>query len=150
MHCLIRHLDQFRRSSNGSPWDDAALLGDSRSLHDDYVELVVGPVLGIVTLPNTISDLPLLNNRFQELLHKQGLQATYLNACRCSLSVEVEKGCFLGCTQKIDPALVDTLGDLLANLMRTPPFDHIQPCPSILCLCTRRSTNKEGVLELPL
>jgi hypothetical protein len=52
--------------------------------------------------------------------------------------------------KELDPPLIDTLRNLLANLMRRSSLDHIQSRPSVLSLRTRRCTNKEVVFELAL
>jgi hypothetical protein len=52
--------------------------------------------------------------------------------------------------EKLDVAVVDTLSNLFANLMRRPALNHVQACPSILRLGTRRCANEQVVLELPL
>lgn len=52
--------------------------------------------------------------------------------------------------EEFDPSLIDALGNLLADLVRGTPFNHIQPRPSILRLGARRSADEQRVLELPL
>lgn len=52
--------------------------------------------------------------------------------------------------EEVDSTLVDTLGDGLADLMRTSPVDHIKASPSVLGLGAGRGANEEGVLELSL
>lgn len=52
--------------------------------------------------------------------------------------------------EEFDPPLVYALGNLLANLMRGPPLNHVESCPSILRLGTRRGTDEQRVLQLPL
>ena len=52
--------------------------------------------------------------------------------------------------EELDPPLIDALGNLLADLVRGPPLNHIQFCPSILRLGTRRSADEQRVFELPL
>jgi len=52
---LVRHLDQLWRGSDGSTGNDAALLRNGRSLHDNHVELVVRPIFRIVTLCKVMS-----------------------------------------------------------------------------------------------
>ena len=37
---------------------------------------------------------------------------------------------------ELDVAVVDTLGDILADLMRRSAVDHVVPRPSVLSLCT--------------
>lgn len=39
--------------------------------------------------------------------------------------------------EELDIAVVDTLGNLLSDLMRTSPLDHVEPRPSVLRLSTR-------------
>ena len=38
--------------------------------------------------------------------------------------------------EEVDVAVIDTLGNFLADLMRRPALDHIETCPSVLSLCT--------------
>ena len=52
--------------------------------------------------------------------------------------------------EELDISVIDALGDLFPNLMRGSPFNHVQPGPSVLGLCPRRSSHKEVVLELSL
>lgn len=52
--------------------------------------------------------------------------------------------------EELDPALVDPLGNSLANLVRTPPLNHIQACPPILRLGSGRSSNEQRVFQLAL
>jgi len=44
--------------------------------------------------------------------------------------------------KEVDPPLVDSLCDLLANLVRTTSLDHVQSRPSILSLGPRRRADK--------
>jgi hypothetical protein len=52
--------------------------------------------------------------------------------------------------EELDIAIIDALCNFLANLMRRPALNHIQPRPSVLCLSARRCANKEIVFELAL
>jgi hypothetical protein len=52
--------------------------------------------------------------------------------------------------EEVDATLVDTLGNLLADLVRASTVNHVQSCPAVLGLGTRRSTDEERVLELAL
>lgn len=52
--------------------------------------------------------------------------------------------------EELNPALVDTPRNLLADLVRRPPFDHVQPRPPILGLRTGRCADEERILELSL
>ena len=52
--------------------------------------------------------------------------------------------------KELDIAIVNAFSNLLANLMRAPPLDHIQARPSVLGLGPRRGSNEEVVLELSL
>ena len=52
--------------------------------------------------------------------------------------------------EEFDVSIVDALGNLLSNLMRRAPFDHVKSRPPILSFGTRRSTDKEVVLQLTL
>ena len=52
--------------------------------------------------------------------------------------------------EKVDIAVVDALGDLLADLVRATAFDHVESCPAVLGLSTRRGTDEKVVLELAL
>lgn len=45
---------------------------------------------------------------------------------------------------------IDALGDLLADLMRTPTLDHVETRPAVLGLRARRRADEEGVLQLAL
>lgn len=51
---------------------------------------------------------------------------------------------------ELDVAVVDTLGDILADLMRRSAVDHVVPRPSVLSLCARGCANKQIVLQLAL
>lgn len=52
--------------------------------------------------------------------------------------------------EELDVAIVDTLCDLLADLMRRPPLDHVELRPSVLSLGAGRGTNEQVVLQLSL
>lgn len=52
--------------------------------------------------------------------------------------------------EKVDTARVNTLGDVLADLMRASSVDHVERSPSVLGLGTSRCTDKERVLHLAL
>jgi hypothetical protein len=52
--------------------------------------------------------------------------------------------------EELDVAVVDALCDILADLMRTSPLDHVVACPSVLSLCARRGADKKVVLQLTL
>jgi hypothetical protein len=52
--------------------------------------------------------------------------------------------------EELDIAIIDPPGNLLADLMGTPPLNHIEPRPSILRLRARRGPNEQVVLELAL
>lgn len=52
--------------------------------------------------------------------------------------------------EELDVAIVDTFGNLLADLMWRPALNHVQARPSVLCLCARGGTDKQIVLELSL
>jgi hypothetical protein len=52
--------------------------------------------------------------------------------------------------EELDIAIVDPLCNFLANLMRRPALNHVQPRPSVLRLRARRRANKEVVFELAL
>jgi len=52
--------------------------------------------------------------------------------------------------EELDVAIVDPLCNLLADLVRTTAFDHVQLRPSVLCLCSRRGSDEEVVFELAL
>jgi hypothetical protein len=52
--------------------------------------------------------------------------------------------------KELDVAIVNTLCNLLSNLMRRPALNHIQPRPTVLSLCSGRRANEEIVLELTL
>lgn len=52
--------------------------------------------------------------------------------------------------EKVDAALVDALGNGLADLMGTPARDHIKFRPAVLGLSSGRGSDKKVVLELSL
>jgi hypothetical protein len=52
--------------------------------------------------------------------------------------------------EELNVAIVDTLRDLLTDLMRRPALDHVQSCPSVLRLSAGRCANEKVVLELTL
>jgi len=52
--------------------------------------------------------------------------------------------------EELDVAIVNSLCNFLADLMRRPALDHVETGPSVLCLSARGSANKEVVLELTL
>lgn len=52
--------------------------------------------------------------------------------------------------KKLDVSIVDPPCNLLANLVRAATLNHVQSCPTILRLSTRRRANKQGVLEFAL
>jgi hypothetical protein len=52
--------------------------------------------------------------------------------------------------EELDPALIDALGNFLADLVRRPPLDHIKSCPSVFRLGSRRRTDEQRVLQLSL
>ena len=52
--------------------------------------------------------------------------------------------------EELDIAIVDALGNILADLMRTPPLDHVEAGPAVLGLGPRRGAYEEIVLELAL
>ena len=50
--------------------------------------------------------------------------------------------------KKVDLPAVQPLGDILSNLMRTPPLNHVQLSTSALRLSTRRGTHEQSVSHL--
>jgi hypothetical protein len=52
--------------------------------------------------------------------------------------------------EELDVAVVDALGDILADLVRASPLNHVVTRPSVLSLCTRRGAYEKVVLELAL
>ena len=52
--------------------------------------------------------------------------------------------------EELDVAVVDSLCDILADLVRASPLDHVVARPSVLGLGAGRGTNEEVVLELSL
>lgn len=52
--------------------------------------------------------------------------------------------------EEVDAALVDALGDILADLVRRPSLDHVEGSPAVLGLGTGRGADEEAVLELSL
>lgn len=47
-------------------------------------------------------------------------------------------------------AIIDTLGNLLSDLMRRATLNHIESRPAVLRLSSRRSTDEEIILQLAL
>lgn len=52
--------------------------------------------------------------------------------------------------EKVDAAIIDTLGDGLSDLMGTPPLNHVEAGPSVLSLGAGRGTDEETVPKLAL
>lgn len=52
--------------------------------------------------------------------------------------------------EKVDGAIVNALGDGLADLVRTPALDHVQAGPAVLRLGARRGSDEERVAQLAL
>lgn len=52
--------------------------------------------------------------------------------------------------EELNLAGVDSLGDLLSDLMRAASLNHVQASPAVLRLCTGGGAHEEGVLELSL
>ena len=52
--------------------------------------------------------------------------------------------------EKADASSVDSLGNILADLVRASSVDHVESSPSVLRLGTCRGADKEGVLHLAL
>lgn len=52
--------------------------------------------------------------------------------------------------KKVDLSIIQPLGNLLSDLVRTPPLNHVQRRPPVLCLSTGRSTHEQRVPELAL
>jgi hypothetical protein len=50
--------------------------------------------------------------------------------------------------EKLNLAIVDSLGDFFSDLVRTPPFNHVQARPAVFRLCAGRSSHEEVILEL--
>lgn len=51
---------------------------------------------------------------------------------------------------EFDVAVVDSFGNVFADLMRRSTIDHVVSRPSVLSLCTGRCTDEQVVLELTL
>ena len=47
--------------------------------------------------------------------------------------------------KELDVAIVDSFCNLFADLVRASSFDHVQTCPSVLCLRPRRCPHKKVV-----
>lgn len=47
--------------------------------------------------------------------------------------------------EEVDLTIVDTLGNLLADLVRAPAINHVQFSPAVLCFRAGRSADKQGV-----
>lgn len=52
--------------------------------------------------------------------------------------------------EKVDSSRVDSLGDVLADLVRASSVDHVESSPSVLRLGTGRGADEQGVLHLAL
>lgn len=52
--------------------------------------------------------------------------------------------------EELDSALIDTLGNCLADLMGRPTLDHVKARPSVLSLGTRRCSHEQRVSQLAL
>lgn len=52
--------------------------------------------------------------------------------------------------EELDVAIVDALGDVLADLVRRPALDHVQPRPSVLRLGARAGAHHEREFVLAL
>lgn len=52
--------------------------------------------------------------------------------------------------EELDLAIVDSLGNLLADLVRATALDHVQTGPAVLSVGTGRSTHEQVVLQLSL
>lgn len=52
--------------------------------------------------------------------------------------------------EKVDASRVDSLGNILADLVRASSVDHVESSPSVLGLGTCRGADEEGVLHLAL
>lgn len=52
--------------------------------------------------------------------------------------------------EEVDATRVDSLGNVLADLVRASPVDHVESSPSVLRLGTCRGADKERVLHLAL
>ena len=130
---LVGHVDKLRRGTNGSTGNDTTILGDSRSLDDSHIDFVVWFVHSVEALvwlasrtipPKTIS-IP---------------RTTHINQIRRKQTQVLIK--------KVDLPSVQPLGNILSNLMRTPPLNHVQLSPSTLRLSTRRGTHEQSISHL--
>ena len=138
---LVCHLEEFRGGTDRSTGDDAAVLLDLSRLHDYNVQLVVGLVLGIESLVSqsiSCPAAPVARSIFVGWL----VGASYVD------KIDGEHGQVL--VEEVDAALVDTLGNGLADLMGTPALDHIKSRPAVLGLGSGRGSDKKAVLELSL
>ena len=52
--------------------------------------------------------------------------------------------------EEVDATLVDTLGNVLADLVRRAALDHVESSPAVLSLGTGGGTDEKAVLELTL
>lgn len=52
--------------------------------------------------------------------------------------------------EELNLTIVDSLGNLSADLVRATALDHVQACPAVLGLCAGRGAHEQVVLELPL
>jgi len=131
---LVGHLEQLGGSANGGTGDDAAILQNLGSLNDDDVELVVGLVLGVVTL------LP--GCQLVRAYKIGGSVSSYVD------KVNGEHGQVL--VEELDAALIDALGDVLADLMRAAALNHVKTGPAVLGLSAGGGADEKAVLELTL
>jgi hypothetical protein len=52
--------------------------------------------------------------------------------------------------EKLDVAVIDSSGDVLADLVGGPPLDHIETRPSVFGFGARRSADEEVEFEFTL
>ena len=52
--------------------------------------------------------------------------------------------------EELDLTVVDSLGNLSADLVRAAALDHVQARPAVLGLCAGRGAHEQVVLELSL
>ena len=139
---LVGHLDELGGGTDGSTGDDGAVLLDLGSLNADNVDaLVVLAVLGVVALCATV-----LASLLRQVILRQNapseIAAAYVD------EISGEHGQML--VEEVDATLVDTLGNVLADLMGRTTVDHVESSPAVLSLGTSGGTDEKAVLELAL
>lgn len=139
---LVGHLDELGGGTDGGTGDDGAVLLDLGSLNADDIEtLVVLAVLGVVALCVTLLAKLFAPDGFLRSSAPQ-VAVAYVD------EISGEHGQVL--VEEVDATLVDTLGNVLADLMGRAAVDHVESSPAVLGLGTSGGTDEKAVLELAL